>query len=205
MDATKIRLSQEEAALVMNAELILTKNRILEKVKNLLALIQEEQHLFLSQHQVLPAEVQSIPAKISRGENYNGLPYLVLDHPRLFDRNDMFAIRTLFWWGNFFSVTLLLSGHYKARIEQRIINSFDTLKKADYFICINEDPWQHHFEAGNFVKAGSLSAGDWTALVKSHPFIKLSRQIPLTQWENMHENTMEIFRQYLELTGDLVP
>jgi hypothetical protein len=202
MDATKIRLSAEEAALVMNAELILTKNRILEKVKNLLALVQESQQAYLSQHPVLPVEVMAIPAKISRGENYNGLPYLVLDHPRLFDRENMFAIRTLFWWGNFFSTTLLISGRYKSRMEESFINSYDLLKEAGYFICINEDPWQHHFEAGNFVKAGSLNHNEWTALIKSHPFLKVSKQVPLTQWENVHENTMEIFRQLLVLSGE---
>lgn len=202
MDATKIRLSAEEAALIMNADIILTKNRILEKVKGLLQLIQEEQEDYLSDKAALPAIVRSIPPKISKGENYNGLPYLVLDQPRLFIKEDMYAIRTMFWWGHFFSTTLLLSGKYKTQLQHRFINSYDTLKKDGYYICINADPWEHHFESGNFEKISSLSKTEWESTIGKHPFLKLSKQIPLTQWGDVRENVLKIFSQYLEIAGD---
>ena len=64
--------------------------------------------------------------KISKGENYKGLPWLVLDYPRYFNKEDIFAIRTLFWWGNFFSITLHISGKYKMRYEKKIIDSFES-------------------------------------------------------------------------------
>jgi hypothetical protein len=202
MDGTKVRLSAEEAALMMNADIILTKNRILEKVKDLLKLIQDDQQHYLSDNTALPATVRSVSPKISKGENYNGLPYLVLDQPRLFLKEDMYAIRTMFWWGNYFSTTLLLSGKYKSELQERFINSYDTLKQEAYYICINADPWQHHFESGNFEKIGSLSKMEWEFTIRKHPFLKISRQIPLTQWENVRENVFQIFRQYLEIAGD---
>jgi hypothetical protein len=202
MDATKIRLSTEEAALILNADLILTKNRIIEKVKSLLLQIQEHQQGYLSDKSLLPALAQAIPPKISKGENYNGLPYLVLDHPRLFDKENMYAIRTMFWWGNFFSTTLLLSGEYKIQLEQRFIDNYDTFRRNGYYLCINADPWEHHFESGNFVKITSLSKMEWESTIRNHPFLKLSKQIPLTQWENLQENVLQIFRQYLEIAGD---
>lgn len=202
MDATKIRLSAEEAALMMNADILLTKNRILEKVKGLLQLIQEEQEDYLSDKATLPAIVRSISAKISKGENYNGLPYLVLDQPRLFIKEDMYAIRTMFWWGNFFSTTLLLSGKYKTQLQHKVIDSYEELKKDGYYICINADPWEHHFESGNFEKISSLSKTEWESVISRHPFLKLSKQIPLTQWENVRENVFQIFRQYLAIAGD---
>jgi hypothetical protein len=202
MDATKIRLSAEEASLIMNAELILTKNRILEKVKSLLQLIQEDQQNYVSGNAALPAIVRTISPKISKGENYNGLPYLVLDHPRLFIKEDMYAIRTMFWWGNFFSTTLLLSGEYKIRLQEKFINNYEELKRDGYYICINTDPWQHHFESGNFEKIAILSKREWESTIKGHPFLKLSKQIPLTQWESVQENVLHIFRQYLKIAGD---
>src|SRR5689334_1341178 len=195
MDATKIRLSEEEAALIMNADLILTKNRILEKVKTLLSQIQEDQQNYLSTNSLLPDLVQVISPKISKGENYNGLPYLVLDHPRYFDKEDMYAIRTMFWWGNFFSSTLLLSGEYKIQLQQQFINAYELLKREGYYVCINADPWQHHFESGNFERISSLGKTEWESTIRSHSFLKLSKQIPLTQWENVRENVFQIFRQ----------
>ncbi len=43
MDTTKIRLSPEEAALVIRADWILTKNKILQKANHLLGALQTQQ------------------------------------------------------------------------------------------------------------------------------------------------------------------
>ncbi|MEO5564575.1 MAG: hypothetical protein ABIR18_14105 [Chitinophagaceae bacterium] len=202
MDATKIRLSTEEAALVMRSDWILTKNRILQKVKQLLEMIQDEEQEYLATYSFLPEEVSIIGPKISKGENYKGLPYLVLDLPRYFNKDHIFAIRTLFWWGHFFSTTLQLSGNYKTLLENKIIAAFKQLSKDDYFICINEDPWEHHFEAGNFVPLNALSLKQFEKIIRTHPFLKLSKKIPLTQWNNVRENVTQVFRQFLTIAGD---
>ena len=41
----------------------------------------------------LPAEMLFHSPKISKGENYKGLPYVMLDYPRCFGKTDIFAIR----------------------------------------------------------------------------------------------------------------
>ena len=115
MDRTKIRLSQEEEELVATADWILTKNRVIQKINQLLSNVQTSQQQFLQTCTTLEKEVLASSPKISKGENYKGLPWLVLDYPRSFNKEEVFAIRTLFWWGNFFSVTLHLSGKYKVR------------------------------------------------------------------------------------------
>jgi hypothetical protein len=107
MQGSKIRLSPSEAALVGNAEIILTKNSILQKTVALLAQLQEE----ITSQKALPPFSPS--AKISKGENYRGLPYAVLDYPRIAGGEDLFFIRSMFWWGHFFSSTLQLAGAYK--------------------------------------------------------------------------------------------
>ena len=64
---------------------------------------------------------------------------------------DIFAIRTMFWWGNFFSITLHLSGIYKTMFAQKIIACYELLKETDFFICVHEEQWQHHFEKDNYI------------------------------------------------------
>src|SRR5712671_4795594 len=114
MNSAKIRLSQAEMELVNNADLILTKNAILKKAYRLLGNLQVEQQKYIMLHPSgLPAKVSASTFKISKGENYKELPYLVLDYPRLFEQENIFAVRTMFWWGNFFSITLHLSGRHK--------------------------------------------------------------------------------------------
>jgi hypothetical protein len=159
MDSTKIRLSPEEAALVIRADWILTKNRVIQKTKQLLAALQTaEQNLLRSYETVFPEEIINSSPKISKGENYEGLPYLVLDYPKYFNKEDALAIRILFWWGNFFSGTLHLSGIYKRKYEEKIIRSFESLKAKGFSICINEDQWEHHFETTNYLPLHKLTA-----------------------------------------------
>lgn len=38
-----------------------------------------------------------------------GQLYLILDYPGMLSTENIFAVRTLFWWGNIFSVSLHLS------------------------------------------------------------------------------------------------
>src|SRR5580700_4684754 len=104
MDEAKIRLSVEELELVENAEWILTKNRIIDKVQNLFGILAVKMKTELETISLPDEPLQTNP-KISKGENYNGLPYVILDYPRLFSKENVFAIRTMFWWGNYFSVT----------------------------------------------------------------------------------------------------
>src|SRR5688572_30214764 len=159
MDSTKIRLSPEEEALITRADWILTKNRIIQKANLLLAALQIEQKKLLDlPGNNFPAELANSSPKISKGENYKGLPYLVLDYPRYFNKEDYFAIRVLFWWGNFFSCTLHLAGSCKEKYEQKIVSSFEFLKTNDFFVCINEDQWEHHFEPVNYLPLHEFSA-----------------------------------------------
>lgn len=196
MDAAKLRLSPEEASLVLKADWILTKNHIIQKTKQLFAVLQTKQQVVLKSYERdLPAEITSSSPKISKGENYQGLPYLVLDYPRYFNKENVCVIRTLFWWGNFFSTTLHLSGDYKNRYKENILASFESLKKDDYSVCINADQWEHHFEITNYLPLQTLTAADFEEIIDQKAFIKLSKKISLTEWNDAGKNLLETFSQ----------
>ena len=206
MDATKIRLSPDEAALVIRADWILTKNGIIEKTRQLLAALQTEQQALLSAYgKELPEVMLHSSPKISKGENYKGLPYLVLDYPRQFNKEDILTIRTLFWWGNFFSVTLHLSGMYKEAHEKKIIASFESLKANEFSLCINEDPWEHHFETDNYVSLDRFSSAVFEQMIYKKDFIKCSKKIPLHQWNEAEKKLLEMFIQLIGTLTDQLP
>ena len=106
MQEAKISLSPSEFELVTNAEIILTKNRVLQKIQESLGYLgnQEQDHIEINHFSHL--HEFRIGPKISKGENYLGLPYIILDYPRYSDSEDLFFIRQMFWWGHFFSHTL---------------------------------------------------------------------------------------------------
>ncbi len=201
MDKAKIRLSQVETELVNNAEWILTKNAILEKVKLLLGGVQVRYQQQLEAFPRLPPEIRMSTPKISKGENYRGLPYLVLDYPRCFNREDIFAIRTLFWWGHFFSITLQLSGLYKKMSEEKIIRSLSLLAQQDYFICIADDPWDHHFEEDNYLPLSGFEPYEFEKWIRQRSFIKLAVKTALQRWDECEEILPYYFRQMTEIAS----
>lgn len=121
--------------------------------------------------------------KISRGENYLGLPYVILDYPRIAKGDDLLFIRSMFWWGNFFSSTLQLSGKYKEEFAKRLINAYGALTTHQYFVGVNTDPWNHHFEKDNYQKMESLSREAFALIVEERAHIKIAAQWPLSEWD----------------------
>jgi len=184
-DQTKIQLSPFEMDLLNNSQWILTKNQIIKKAQRLLGEVQENiaQHLKGSPVN-LPPEVISISPKISKGENYHGLPWLMLDYPRYFQKEKVFAIRTMFWWGNFFSTTLHLSGEYKEERSRAIVESYQALCKNEFFTCIHHEQWHHHFEKENYLPVKNFTARDFANHINQRSFIKLSCQLPFRQWHD---------------------
>ena len=117
MNYTKIRLSQKEMELIANADWILTKNGILKKIDHFFSALQVKQKDWLdTNHPSFTEELLQSSPKISKGEYYNGLPYRMLDFPKKFKQSEIFAIRTMFWWGHFFIDAAIKTTFYKRRI-----------------------------------------------------------------------------------------
>jgi hypothetical protein len=185
-----VKLSKEELELVINADVILTKNRIIQKVYELFGEVSEEYKL-IGKASLLP-ELLSISPKIAKGEFYRQLPWVMLDYPRNFSLTDTFAIRSFFWWGNFFSITLQLQGKYKEQFLPAIQQNLD--KSSGWWYCIDEtDAWQHHFESDNYKLL------DQTVSLENYPFIKLAKKIPLEQWDNAFDFYCDSFKEIISL------
>lgn len=200
MNAAKIRLSAKEMELVTNADWILTKNGILQKANQLLGVLLDEQQKLIATYKTkLPSEIFQASPKISKGENYKGLPYLVLDHPRYFDKEHSSAIRTMFWWGNFFSITLHLSGKFKDQFEQKLITSLAALKEEGFFLCVNDDEWEHHFEEGNYLSLERMNSDSFQSHIKQKKFLKLAHKIPVQNWDDAVELLAGNFSKLLKI------
>ncbi len=207
MKAANLQLSPEEMRLVMEPGWILTKNSIIKKVVGLFAGLSEDYRAALEGPASASAATAPNPAamavvagsplgspKISKGENYQGLPYVMLDYPRLFGREDVLAIRTFFWWGHSFSVTVHLKGthrdHYLPVLQQR----WAELAAAGFHVGISEDEWRHEHAPETYRPV--VSAKDLTG---SSSFLKLSAACGLDRWEEAHEVLLGLFRVLVDV------
>jgi hypothetical protein len=182
---TKITLSAKELELACNTDWILTKQIIIQKVYDLFGgLSSIMQQLVLLEENNLPQEAKTFSPKISKGENYGGLPYVMLDYPRCFEKEKTLAIRTMFWWGNFFSIHLQLSGKCKEAALPALQNNFLSLQQNGYWICVYTDPWQHHFNNDNYVLINECTEEEFSSIINREPFVKIGKKIPLQQWND---------------------
>lgn len=182
---TKITLSDKELSLVTNADWILTKQVIIQKVYQLFAeSVPALQSILMQEQVMLPPGARSSVPKIYKGENYLQLPYVMFDYPRSFNKENIFAVRTMFWWANFFSITLHISGDHVKAVKKNIIKNKQLLNHG-FFIGINENQWEHHFETNNFLSYQALSAEQQMNFLDENEFIKLALKFDLQQWNNM--------------------
>ena len=199
----KIVLSQQELQLVTNTDWILTKRAIIEKIYRLFGELSQQYQIAVEAAKgILPATVQSASPKISKGENYLGLPYVVLDHPRLYEKENMLTIRTMFWWGHFFSITLQVSGSYKKIIENKLLQNKINNPDEQLYLCVSDDQWQHHFEENNYIPLHALDTGAIQEIVAARPFIKIAAKYPLAQWEQIPLLLNNMFNKMLLMLAD---
>ena len=183
---TKITLSAKELELVCDTSWILTKHTILNKVIELFAmLLSSVQEVTVEQQSSLPVEVFVKDPKISRGENYKGLPYVMLDYPRYFGKENTLAVRNFFWWGNFFSINLHLAGKTKKMAAPALIAGFLELQQNDFWLCVNDNPWQHTFEEDNYIPFQNITITVFRRMLDERPFIKIGKKISLQRWDEV--------------------
>ena len=180
MDNTNLALSTEELQLVSDSSIIFTKNAIINKV---CALFDDLSNSYLIETLNSPT-LGIINPKISKGEQYQGLPYVMLDYPRLFSKEDILAIRTFFWWGNFFSISLHLKGKHQKKFIEPILNKFEILKENNFYISTTTNEWEHHPVIGNSFNLKNLDYTSFEKIAVEHPFLKISKTFPLNLWEN---------------------
>ncbi|RYY89841.1 MAG: hypothetical protein EOO15_05130 [Chitinophagaceae bacterium] len=203
MDEAKIQFSPAEMELMCDAGIILTKNKILYGIRQLLENLEAEMQrkVYLAEPGPLAEALGPMP-KISKGENYLGLPYLVLDYPRSFDSRSICAVRTMFWWGNSFSSTLHLSGAWKELLMPEILAAYPVLSKQRYFIGVNEeDPWQHHFEEDNYRAINGMNEGAFADRVEQAEHLKIAAGFPLRDVHFVGNDLLESWKRLLEICG----
>lgn len=112
--------------------------------------------------------------KISKGENYNGYPYRVLDFPRLFAGPNMFACRCMLLWGHHYAFHVLLAGPVVHTLRTRLACRTEQLAQVPLLLATHETPWQWAYAPAHYATIGSLPLDKLQYLLTEAPFLKLS-------------------------------
>ena len=113
----------------------------------------------------------------------------------LFSKNSIFAYRTMFWWGNFFSATLHLEGIALDYYRNSITINLDRLLKKDVYIGVGDTPWQYHYEEDNYLLLNEAHRD----FITNSKFLKLSKKIELKKWNDLLEFSTNFFELMLSV------
>ena len=198
MEKTKIQLSPDELLLMQNSDWILTKNSVIDKISqgfgNLVASMQQE----LAAASLIDDRIILSTPKISRGEKYQGLPYVMLDYPRLFGKEDILAIRTFFWWGNYCSITLHVKGDCHELVSGRIMSDYHQFRKSSFYISFSGNEWTHDIANENYKAIADLSQQEIGKVLPGTGFFKLAAKVAIGPWDEMEKRLFDLFLRLVE-------
>jgi len=146
-----------------------------------------------------PEHVLTTPSKISKGENYLKCPYIVLDYPRLYSKDDIFAFRNIFWWGHYFSNAFIIGGKSYDRYLPRFLEITGKLKKKNWELCIYRTPWKLEKLPWNYVQFSRLSDEEIKFRLQKYPFIKITRIYPLGLYKKLERETRHFLSDLINL------
>jgi hypothetical protein len=122
----------------------------------------------------------------------------MMDYPRFFSKTNAFAIRSFFWWGNYFSITLQLSGVYLEMYADKIIDFINDKTNSDWYFGVHESEWEHHFEKDNYARFNELDKENFINL-KSKGFIKIAKKLSLEDWKTADKFFTEQYKLLLKM------
>ena len=195
-NGAKIHLSAQEMELVTNKEWLFLKRSILGKMEAFLGELHEMfSEMMEDENFIFDNKLKNQGGKISKGENYKGLPYMILDYPAKFSRNNIFAVRTMFWWGNFFSISLHLSGKYLLE-HHNSEECFSFLKEKNFYIHSGVDEWDHDLNETGYMPVGDLEYDQFIKISKNDYF-KISKKVELNEFDYVSKFFETAFREIM--------
>lgn len=127
-----------------------------------------EYFLSLRSQMDLPfGEVWDVPPKISKGEAYGGLPWLMLDYPRYFKPEGHFAIRIFCWWGNFIGIYWHTSNEMAQKVAE-LHQDWDGWENG--FV---NDPYEFQQNPNNMADNGKQQRVTYYRIAKRYPLTDL--------------------------------
>ncbi len=196
LDQVVDTFSQQDFDLLGDKDFLLKKkeltSRIVKKLKSVQSRISET--LSESNFQY-PEGIKLKSGKISKGENYKGLPYFVLDFPALYTKNDVFAFRILIWWGNAIIYSLHLQGSILEKYRNILINYQNELD--GFYLCVGDSPWEYDFIEGNYQPIDQIDPDIFNSTVLGHPFLKIAKNADFTDLNRLELDANEHLLAFL--------
>ncbi|MES2559608.1 MAG: hypothetical protein V4590_07710 [Bacteroidota bacterium] len=189
MRKSTIKLTKHELDVASDTIYPQTKQSVMLKLQQLFTACGQKLNQNLA-YQELTASRQF---KITKGEQYKGMPYMVLDTPQIKGPQVNFVLRTMFWWGHYITCNLIIrTDNLSAHQEYKGIRK---LRKT--YLLNGSDLWEQDLDSPAFTKCSALSEDEIKSVVQSHTYLKLSRKIALRKYAELPKLVDAIYTEWL--------
>ncbi len=189
-DSTDTRIwSDHEMQMINTVEVFLHKPAIMKKTEQLLndlnqALISE----LATDCRKFPEGIDMIKGQVVRGENHKGFPFISLDMPQFFTKQEMFTFRTLFWWGHCLVFSLIVKGDKLSQYLDTLLQYQHEPTWQQTHIAITPTPWEWDLSTENYIALPTHDANHLHKQIKQIQYIKLCRFYPANSPEFFNMN-----------------
>ncbi|NVK86212.1 MAG: hypothetical protein HWE21_17935 [Cytophagia bacterium] len=140
----------------------------------------------------LPGEVSRVARKINKGNNYKGFPYQVFDFPSILQEKDIFSFRVIVWYGNLFSVNLIISDKFIPLFENRL----DQFCKRETYLLKSQKVWETDTSDLDRLLISEESLGEVLSYFQKNNSIRLFRLFKMNQINDINRLTVECFNDW---------
>ncbi|QPJ66054.1 MAG: hypothetical protein G3M78_11875 [Candidatus Nitrohelix vancouverensis] len=177
-DSLEAQWSARDISMMNVTEVFARKPGILKKAEAQLTRLKESIEIVLPDYaSALPAEANIQKWQIARGENHKNFPFISLDIPQYFSKTEMFAFRTLFWWGHYLGFALILKGEKLPGYIKRLTELKNGDEWKDVYFSSAQTPWEWGLESCQ--NAQETSNDSIEDIVSNIQYLKLCRVFPL--------------------------
>lgn len=189
MRKSTIKLTKHELDFASNTIYPETKQSVITKLQELFDVCAQT---FL-QNTVYKDYTPSQHYKITKGEQYKQLPFVVLDYPQITGGEVVFVLRTMFWWGHYISCNMIIQTDllHEKQDFLSIRNLSNTL------ILTGENLWEQDLDSTDYRKVANLTDEELEEWLHSLTYLKLSYKVPLTEHENLPTLADAIYTKWL--------
>jgi hypothetical protein len=177
MQNSSFKLTNKEFELILFTEYPLLKKNAIEKIQAHLHELGEQ----LIKNQLITRPLPTTSYKISKGENYLNLPYLVLDLPKIDGNHFPILCRTLFWWGKYFSFNVFI------RKDAYDMVSFEKKIKSQSMkgihVLQSDKIWQQDLDTEDYNQVSKWPEN----IITEGPYLKLSIKHPIEEIDTLFE------------------
>lgn len=122
-----------------------------------------------------PSGVDYRRGKVGQGEHLDGLPYSFVDLPRYVADDECFTYRTLFWWGDGVSFSLILGGEHLWAYRRRFLENLEILAALGVHLSLAENPWEWQRGRGLTIPVRPGAEEEILRAFRRQGFLKCSR------------------------------